>query len=311
MRQVALFCVTLSLAVLLPFGDLRAEPVTHGQDMTRTNTGPAAAGYKPTAPIAGGEIRDGRAYPFAKDVAGSATYDGFEVKGPHLLIEGVTFSSTLDIWRSTPVVLRGVSLRPQGASPFALLTRPGAGPVYVLWSEAGGSDADKVHRVGAGIALRADKAVVYRSHMSKASDGIDISGSDITIVENLIDDLTSIEGDHNDALQVMGAPHDISITRNRIINDNPQTSCLYLLGHHITVADNYLAGGGWTIYGGARNNGHGGQGATQLHITGTVFGRDVFAKGGHFGPISYWDGAPALGNVWVNNRFSDGAPVKP
>ena len=274
MRQVALFCVTLSLAVLLPFEDLWAEPVAHGQSITRVNTGPAADGYKPSAPITGGEIRDGRAYPFAKDVAGPATYDGFKVKGPHLLIEGVAFSSTLDIWRSTPVVLRGVSLRPQGASPFALLTRPGAGPVYVLWSEAGGSDADKVHRVGAGIALRADKAVVYRSHMSKASD-------------------------------------DISITRNRIINDNPQTSCLYLLGHRIAVADNYLAGGGWTIYGGARNNGHGGQGATQLHITGTVFGRDVFAKGGHFGPISYWDGAPALGNVWVNNRFSDGAPVKP
>jgi len=140
-------------------------------------------------------------------------------------------------------VLRGVSVRPEADGAIAVLVRPGAGDVYVLWSDIGGAAAAKT---AAGIALRGTRATVYRSHTS----GVRIS-------ENLIETRAASEGDHNDAIQLLGAPQHITIARNKILNRNPQTSCLYLLGASIDVQSNYLSGGGWTIYGGANNNGHG------------------------------------------------------
>jgi hypothetical protein len=105
---------------------------------------------------------------------------------------------------------------------------------------------------------------------------------------------------------LLGAPTDIEIAGNKVL-PNPQTSCLTLLGARITVHANYLAGGGWTIYGGANNNGHGGGAAGDVTVTDNIFGRDYFAKGGHFGAVSYWSQA----NVWRDNRFSDGNRIVP
>ena len=156
------------------------------------------------------------------------------------------------------MVLRGVSVRPATHSPVALLTRPGAGPVYVLWSDFGGSGTRAV-------------------------------------------------GDHNDAIQLLGAPKDVEIARNKILNRNPQTSCIMMLGANISVRGNYLSGGGWTIYGGAANNGKGGADASNIAVTGNVFGRDFAHKSGHFGPVTYWGKA----NAWSDNRFQDGTPVVP
>ena len=61
------------------------------------------------------------------------------------------------------------------------------------------------------------------------------------------------------------------------------------------------------IYGGARNNGKDRAGAERVRVEGNVFGREYFANGGHFGPVSYWDKA----NTWSDNRFEDGTPVVP
>ena len=308
-REIAAFLVcTFASVWAAPSLAGNAVPLEHGKDITAANTGPAAAGYRGLKAFAGGEIRDGKPYAFAREISASAHYDDFLVTGPHLLIEGAAFSSTLDIYTAKPVVLRGVSVRPDAARPAAILTRPSAGPVYVLWSDIGGTDArNRGLAVGAGLALRASNAVVYRSRVSQTGDGIDISGSNIRIEETLIDALTAFDGDHNDAVQLMGAPQNITIARNKILNSNPQTSCLYLLGGTIDVASNYLAGGGWTIYGGAKNNGHGGIAASNVRVTGTIFGRDYFAKSGGFGPVSYWDKT----NTRSNNRFSDGAAIVP
>lgn len=280
------------------------KQAVHGEAITAEGVGPGAAGYGSLKAYAGTTIKDGNAYPFAREIAASATYDGFDIDGPHLLIEGAAFSSSLDIYTARTVVLRGVSIRPAAHAHIALLVREGAGDVYVLWSDVGAAGSNGI---GAAIALRGRHAAVHRSLISKAADGVQISASGVMVAENLIETRAASPGDHNDAIQLLGSPKHITIARNKILNRNPQTSCLYLAGEHIDVRSNYLSGGGWTIYGGASNNGKGGAGTSDVAVTDTIFGRDFFEKSGSFGPVTYWDKA----NVWRDNRFSDGVTITP
>lgn len=302
---VALACILIAVVSCAAADDATApKRAVHGEAITAEGVGPGAAGYDTLKAYDGTTIKDGNSYPFAREIAGSATYDGFEIEGPHLLIEAAAFSSSLDIYTTRTVVLRGVSIRPKAHSHIALLVRAGAGDVYTLWSDIG---AARGNTVGAAIALRGGNAAVYRSLISKAADGISISASGVKIAENLIETQVASPGDHNDAIQLLGVPQHITIARNKILNRNPQTSCLYLLGQHIDVQSNYLSGGGWTIYGGASNNGKGGPGASDVSVTDTIFGRDFFEKSGNFGPVTYWN----KDHNWRDNRFSDGVVVKP
>ncbi len=292
----------------------RIRPVRHGADLDASRVGPAALGLGPTASSPGGAMHDGKAYPFAREVAQGASYDGFTVTGPHLLIERVAFTGPLDVYTTRPVVMRGVSIRTTMAAPWALHTRPGSGPLHFLWSEAGaasveGAPNNTSRAQQRALYLRGDGAVVYRSHLSLTADGIQIHGLGTRVIETLIDGLTFWTGDHNDGIQMLGRGADAQILRSRIVNANPQTSCLNLVGDRVRVQDNYLSGGGWVIYGGANSNGKGPANTREVVVTGNRFGREHFPKGGNFGIAAYWDDTPGTGNVWTDNRFVDGAIV--
>lgn len=313
MRRTRYLCLGISLSLTAHLSLASAalsRPITHGSDISKADVGPAAAGISPVAQKFSGQIATGKTYAFAQAIPASATYDGFTVAGPHLLIEGARFDVPLDISLSLPIVFRGVEVRVPATSPWTILVRPGAGSVYFLWSEAGGDQtASDRHAPGSAMQLRANGAVIYRSRFSSTADGIDISGGNVQIKASLIEDLLSPPSAHNDAVQLAESAVDVVIEKSKILNSNPQTSCLYLLGQRIKVSQSYLAGGGWTIYGGERNNGHGGGSANGVAITDNVFGQDYFKKSGHFGPLSYWAHAPA--NIWHNNYYADGRAVTP
>lgn len=302
--------VAFAAALLMPIvvaSPARLEPapakIASGKDVSETNVGPKVAGFTKLRRFPGSELRDGKAYPFVRSIPATATYHGIEVEGPHLLIEAASFDGPLDIYARQTLVLNAVTIRPAGKAPMALLVRPGAGKLYVFYSDTGGEAAD----IDAAVALRGDHAVLYRSRISGAADGIQMSGSGIRIEENLITTRRARTNDHNDAIQLLGNPKDVSIIGNRIINTNPQTSCITILGTKIAVRDNLISGGGWSLYGGKDNNGKGG-GATDIEVTGNTFARDLYPKAGHFGPVAYWD----TRNIWRDNRFDDGRdiPVK-
>jgi len=294
-----------------------ARLISHGEQITADQVGPAAAGYKTLGgPFSGSEIRDGQRYPFVREIGSAALYDGFDVPGPHLLIEGVKFEGPLDIYATKPIVFRGVSVRTTKAAYWAVHTRPGAGALYFLWSDAGaartdGAPSERTFALERALYLRADNATVHRSRISHTADGIQLHGTRALVSETLIDDLTYWQQDHNDGIQMLGRGADATIVRNRIINRNRQTSCLNLVGDRVRVEDNYLAGGGWVIYGGANANGHGGGPTRQVIVRGNVFGREVFPKAGYFGAVAYWDKSVGTGNLWERNRYSDGKPVTP
>lgn len=285
--------------------------VSHGSQIGAGRVGPKAADYNSLRPSAGGEIKQRQDYAFGRFIGEEASYDGVVVPAGHLLIEAIAFSSPLDISAPFPVVLRGISVRVPGGSPWAILMRPTSGGLYIFDSDAGGASARAVKPVHVALDVRGGPVVVRRSHFSRALDGIHVSGNDTVIEASLIDDLAAAPGSHNDAIQLLGTPRHVRVTASKIINSHPQTSCLYLLGEDITVQANYIAGGGWSVYAGANNNGHGGAPGGPVRLLDNVFGRDHFAKGGHFGPVAYWDRARALDGDWRDNRFDDGTAIKP
>ena len=287
--------------------DQQVQPATaHGKDITPGKVGPAAAGISLTKPFSRTAIKDGVAYPFAKEVSGPAVYDGFKIAGPHLLIEDVRFDGPLDIYTSKPVIIRGSVVRTEKDSHWGIQQRPNAGALYLLWSEVGGT---RGFRTGIGLMLRGKKAVVYRSRISETLDGVRMAESGYHIVESLIDGIVTRKGDHNDGVQTSATVSDIRIERSRIMNKNPQTSCLLLRGNRVVIRDNYLAGGGWTFYGGFNGNGHGEPSSKNMSVTGNVFGTDYYPQSGYFGAVAYWD--YGRGNMWSNNTFSDGRPLVP
>lgn len=279
-----------------------APAVTHGREITATAVGPEAIGVTKLETVPGAIITDGAVPPYAQRIDTAATYDGIAVPGPHLLISDKHIAGGLDLYASLPVVIRGSVVRPEKDALSAIHLRPGAGPLVVLWSEIGGGDGA---RVGVALLLRAPSVTVLRSHISNALDGIRMTAGGHRIRETLIDGLITRPKDHNDGIQTSPEAADIVIERVRIMNAHPQTSCILIRGADIHIRDSYLAGGGWTLYGGLKGNGHGGTSSTGIEVSGTVFGRDYFKKSGSFGPVTYW----GPGNRWSGNTYDNGGEV--
>lgn len=285
--------------------------VTHGQEISRDVVGPEVLGSTSGRSVEGAVIADGMVPRYATVIADAATYDGFAVPGPHVLIEDVTIDGALDISVAMPVVLRRVTMFAPQDLPWLVLVRPGAGALHVLWSDIGGAKIKRSAspRVGVALALRGDGARIYRSRIGAAADGVQIAGRDIRIVESEIANLLARSGDHNDAIQMFDGAADIEIARCRIENRHAQTSAVTVLGRNVALSRNLLAGGGWTIYGGAKRNGKGGVGAAGVRVEGNIFSRAFHPKSGSFGPVTYWDSGGT--NVWSDNRFESGLPVVP
>lgn len=311
-KGALLCCAALPLLWFLIVA-VHAEPRRSALLPKPQTVGPGAIGVAPPSPLSKSDLpatalRDGVVYAFAKQIPAAASYDGFAVNGPHLLIENVAFGGRLDIYTKTPVVLRGVTVRVRHTDPFALLVRSGAGPVFVLYASVGAANENApASDVATAIALHADHAVVYRSSVTGAADGIQIAGSRVRVVENIIRTRMARPGDHNDGIQLLKSPSDVEITRNRITNPNPETSCVMIIGSRIRVEENVLAGGGWSIYGGDDNNGHGGGSAKSVVVSNNVFKRTPFANGGHYGVAAYWN----VANIWTANRFDDATAAEP
>ena len=309
------YAVVLQLGAWLhgPWAHAQKTVLRHGQQLLADVVGPRAAGYAArVALLPGAVIKDDTSAAFLRRVETAATYDSVVVLGPHLLIENTAFKGPLDIYATLPLVLRGVSVRIEGAAYWGVLSRAGAGPLYVLWSDIGGANVKPGQPgVQRGLYLESADAVVYRSHISRAADGIQVHAPGARVIETLIDDLTTWPGEHNDGIQVIGKGERLTVQRSRIVNPHPQTSCLLLQrGGHL-IEDSFFSGGGWVIYGGATAKAPDIAPARDVRISGNIFGQERSAKGGTFGPIADWDGSAASGNAWRFNRFVDGTPVEP
>jgi hypothetical protein len=123
---------------------------------------------------------------------------------------------------------------------------------------------------------------------------------------NYIHDPGYVAGDHTNGFYVNGGTQPLTISGNTI-DSLGQTDAINLDAGtpgpsapvaNKTIKDNILAGGSYTIYGGAAS----GSPTTNIIITGNRFGQLYYAKSGQYGPVSYYNSADK-GNTWSGNSW--------
>lgn len=138
-------------------------------------------------------------------------------------------------------------------------------------------------------------------NISGAADGVKM-GAYSKIYDSFIHDLASFSGSHNDGIEVTNG-YAVEIVRNTILNANSQTSAIFLDEFEggeagtTLVRGNLIAGGGYSIYGGAPE----GRG---IKIINNSFSTRYFVRSGSYGPVAYWS---AAGNTWSGNVWADGS----
>ena len=139
-----------------------------------------------------------------------------------------------------------------------------------------------------------------RLNISGAADGVKMAANS-KLYDSYVHDLATFDGAHNDGIEMSNAIN-AEVVHNTILNANSQTSAIFLgdyvggVDANVLVKDNLLAGGGYTIYGGAPEL----KGARVLD---NRISTRYFPQGGGYGPLSYWS---STGNSWSGNLWADG-----
>ena len=130
---------------------------------------------------------------------------------------------------------------------------------------------------------------------------------------NYIHDPGYITGDHTNGFYVNGGTEPLTIENNTIFVSQPQTDAINLDAGssgvpvaNKTVENNFLAGGGYAVYGGTAL----GNPTSHIVIEGNRFGQQYYPLGGLYGPVAYF--APTgTGNLWSGNFWDTTAKAIP
>jgi Right handed beta helix region len=122
---------------------------------------------------------------------------------------------------------------------------------------------------------------------------------------NYIHDPGYLAGDHTNGIYVNGGTQPLTIQDNTIFDSLSQTDAINLdagtAGVPVaskTVQNNFLAGGSYTIYGGAAI----GSPTSAIIIKNNRFGQLYYPHSGQYGPVSYYD-PTGTGNTWTGNTW--------
>ncbi len=131
------------------------------------------------------------------------------------------------------------------------------------------------------------------------------------IKDNYIHDLGYQSGDHLNGMTSNSGCSELTVQHNTIFNSFDQTDAISLFedfGQQMNalVTNNYVAGGGYSIYGGANS---GGVVPTNIQITNNRVSDYYYPNGGYYGWMAAWDGSGS-GNVCSGNILEHTATGK-
>jgi hypothetical protein len=237
------------------------------------------------------------------------------VTGNGAVLSGLYIPSTLEIDASN-VTVNDVQVVTGGA--FAISLRHTTG-VTIENSAISGTNAttgrvnvaiDDVYGDSTGMVIKNNNISLFRTAM-QVSAGL--------VQGNYIHDPGYIAGDHTNGIVTNGGTQAMTIDDNTVFNSLGQTDAISLDAStggvpvaNKTVENNFLAGGGYSIYGG---DGPSSNPTSNIVITGNRFGQLYFAKGGQFGAVAYYDhtgtGNTWSGNIWDTTAQAIAAPTSP
>ena len=154
---------------------------------------------------------------------------------------------------------------------------------------------DDVYADSTGMTIKANNISAFRT-------GIQISTG--LAQGNYLHDPGFAPGDHTNGFYVNGGTQPLTISGNTIFDSLGQTDAINLDAGtpgpsapvaNKSVTNNFLAGGSYTIYGGAAS----GSPTSKIVITGNRFSQRYYAKSGQYGPIVYF--GAGTGNSWSGN----------
>ncbi|WP_448074214.1 hypothetical protein [Georgenia yuyongxinii] len=150
---------------------------------------------------------------------------------------------------------------------------------------------------------------VLRTEITRTSTGVQL-GSGL-IQDNYIHSMAMVAGDHVNGTTSNGGTEQLTLRHNTVLNSFDQTDAISLFQDFGTeenrlIEDNLLAGGGYTIYGGANL---GKAPTANIVIRNNRISQMYFPRGGSFGPVTAFNPAGS-GNTWTGNVWDEtGATV--
>ncbi|MFC4588889.1 DUF4082 domain-containing protein [Sphaerisporangium corydalis] len=220
------------------------------------------------------------------------------------VIDGMEVSGEINV-DADNVTIRNTRL---AAAPgdWGIIQRQGHTGLKVEDSEIFGNGRD---RTQFGIINQGRELTVRRVDIHTISNGILTEQG--LVEDSYLHDPKYFSGDHTDMIMCTSGPPSgatLVIRGNTVINTLEQTGAIALFQdfgvvRNVTVEGNFLAGGGYSLYGGAGAKGT----SSNIKVLNNVFSRDVWAKGGYNGPVAYWDKGGT--NEWKGNVWEDGKPV--
>jgi len=229
------------------------------------------------------------------------------VSKPGAVIDGLLVRTEINVVASN-VTIRNTHL--VGAGQWGIIQRKGASGLRVENSEINGDGRTKVQY---GIVNQGGMITVRKTQVHTVSNGINTDHG--LIEDNVIRQLKEFPKDHVTGVQSNSGPApglSLVVRHNVILNPVSQTSAISIYqdfgrAHDVTIEANYLAGGGYALYGGKGRFGP----SSNIKVVRNVFSRSVFKKGGFFGPVTAFE-ARGRGNLWRGNIWAEtGKPVTP
>jgi len=229
----------------------------------------------------------------------NAAYGEVIVKGNGTVLSGLSVAGTIDIQASNVTVKND---RVVTGGTFAISLRHTTG-VTIENSTISGQDSTtgRVNQAIADVYCDSTGLVIKDNNISDFRTGIMfVTG----LVEgNYIHDPGYIAGDHTNGITAVGTTEPLTIKDNTVLNDLGQTDAITLNASgpgqavaNKTVTGNFLAGGDYTIYGGAGSN----DPTSNIVITNNRFGQAYSPKSGQYGPVAVFD-STGTGNAWSGN----------
>jgi hypothetical protein len=221
------------------------------------------------------------------------------VKGT--VLSGLAITGTLQISASN-VTVKNVQVTSGGNFGISLAHTTG---VTIQNSTISGQNStagrvsyaiDDVYGDSTGMIIKANNISNFRTAVQVSTGQVD---------SNYIHDPGYVAGDHTNGIYVNGGTQPLMIWNNTIFDSMGQTDAINLDAGtpgpsapvaSKTVSDNLLAGGAYTLYGGAA----GGSPTSNIVIQDNRFGQLYYPKSGLYGPAYYFDSA-GTGNKWSMN----------
>ena len=255
---------------------------------------PAPAGESERATSWPNEENTGATGPYRVIQGRTLTRDG-------AVLENVQIEGTLTI-RANNVTLRNVLVR---ANSYYGILIYGTGTV-IEDSTVTGTNPDTM----AGIAaIEGGTFTASRIEVVGVEDGVRLA-DDCVLRDSLIHGLAGDPTSHFDGATADGGFRRWRIIHNTILNPHDQTAAVWVGDARYgpsegELRDNYLAGGGYSIYAGPGI----GKG---IRVVDNVFSTRYYPRSGYWGVSSRWE---PEGNTWTGNTWVDGpdsgSPVLP